>query len=270
MTNARTCLGWLATSCIATLICLSFFIAFPGFDLAVSGVFGTSRGFGIRNMAGWNAVRALMITLTDGLIAMATVMLLVNMVVPRWRVIRTRALFFCIAAYALGPGLLVNGFLKSYSQRARPWNIVEFGGNALYSRPFVLAGQCGGHCSFVSGEASALSTIAIITLLVFVPCLPQSRQGRAQAVIVAVAVSGSLLRVAFGAHFLSDVIFAGLFMALLVPSLYLAFGLHRLPGPMVLQPGGASILPVPSRLDPVRGGRTRKPRSSAPAVTCAA
>jgi len=238
MTSAGTCLRWLAWSGIAALMFISFFIAFPNFDLWVSGVFGTSgQGFALRGMSGWNAVRATMIALTDGMVAGAIGLLLVGWFYPRMHLIRTRVLLFCITAYAIGPGLVVNGILKTYSQRARPWNVAEFGGDARYSRPFELAGQCGGHCSFVSGEASALSVIAVIALLTFVPSLPREKRRNARFAIVAIAVLGSVLRVAFGAHFASDVIFAAVFMNLMVPALFLAFGLHRLASPFVRRDG---------------------------------
>ena len=118
---------------------------------------------------------------------------------------RTRLAAATLATLVIGPGLLVNGFLKSEWGRPRPLTTDLFGGDL----PFVAAGQwsdaCARNCSFVSGEASAIAW-----LLVLVPLLPPTMRlpGAVVAAIVAVFVSG--LRIAFGAHYLSDVVLGGL------------------------------------------------------------
>lgn len=220
---------------ILALLTAAVFIAFPGIDLAVTGLFGDGQGFPLRRSTFWNAVRDTMIGLTDGTMVVVIGMLVAGLVWPACRVLRIRVLIFAIACYALGPGLLVNAVFKSHSGRARPWNVDLFGGDATFSPVLHVADQCRSHCSFVSGEGSTLATVATILLLLAVPALPRRSRIAAGICIVAIAVGGSLLRVAFGAHFLSDVIFSWLICVPVVLLLYLAFGLHRLDG--VAAPG---------------------------------
>lgn len=110
-----------------------------------------------------------------------------------------------LAALALGPGLLVNAFLKQWWGRPRPSSTDLFGGDL----PFVPAGQwsdaCSSNCSFVSGEAST-----IFWLVCLIPLLPARWRRSGGIAIVAAAIFTSLLRVAFGGHYLSDVVLGGL------------------------------------------------------------
>lgn len=110
-----------------------------------------------------------------------------------------------LAAFALGPGLLVNGFLKEFWGRPRPVATDLFGGQL----PFVPAGEwsraCVSNCSFVSGEASTVAW-----LICLAPLLPQPWRKTGFIAAVAAAVFASLLRVAFGGHYLSDVVLGGL------------------------------------------------------------
>jgi membrane-associated phospholipid phosphatase len=119
---------------------------------------------------------------------------------PRPRIAAT-----VLAAFLLGPGLLVNGILKEFWGRPRPVATDLYGG----AEQFVPAGQlsdaCASNCSFVSGEAAA-----IFWLVCLVPLLP-ARWRRAGAIaIAAVALFTAGLRVAFGGHYMSDVILGGL------------------------------------------------------------
>lgn len=119
---------------------------------------------------------------------------------PRPRVAAT-----ALAALVLGPGLLVNLLLKEHWGRPRPVATDLFGG----PYPFVPAARwsdaCPTNCSFVSGEASA-----IFWLFCLIPLLPAGYRRAGSLVIAAVAVFTSGLRVAFGGHYLSDVVLGGL------------------------------------------------------------
>lgn len=110
-----------------------------------------------------------------------------------------------LAAFALGPGLLVNGFLKEYWGRPRPYSTDLFGGDL----PFVPAGRwsdaCASNCSFVSGEAAS-----IFWLICLIPLLPERRRRAGGVAIVAAAAFTAGLRIAFGGHYLSDVVLGGL------------------------------------------------------------
>jgi hypothetical protein len=122
-----------------------------------------------------------------------------------WSWPRVRYATLALAAFALGPGLLVNGILKNHWGRPRPVSTELYGGTL----PFVPAGQwsdaCPANCSFVSGEAAS-----IFWLVCLIPLLPTAFRRAGAVVIVVAAVFTSGLRVAFGGHYLSDVTLGGL------------------------------------------------------------
>jgi lipid A 4'-phosphatase len=126
----------------------------------------------------------------------------------------SRVLFFFLLSLGLGPGLIVNTVIKNHSGRARPFQIKEFGGQQQFTRPFVLSDQCKTNCSFVSGDA-AIGYFGLVFFFV-------ARRRRifiASAALSAGTLIG-LIRMAQGAHFLSDVIFAGVFTFLTTWFLY--------------------------------------------------
>ena len=122
-----------------------------------------------------------------------------------------------VLAFALGPGLFVNGLMKAHMGRPRPYETDLFGGDL----PFVPAGEysayCASNCSFVSGEAS--EAFWLIGLLVLVA--PQHRRAVALA-LLPVVLFFTLLRVAFGAHYLSDALLGGLSSLVVLSALALA------------------------------------------------
>jgi len=109
----------------------------------------------------------------------------------------------------MGPGILANVVLKDHWGRARPKQVVEFGGAKTFSPPLIPTDQCANNCSFVSGEAAAIFMPFYAAGLV----VPQWSATLLAAGTVCGFAAG-LVRIAQGAHFLSDVIFAGVFMAM--------------------------------------------------------
>lgn len=120
-----------------------------------------------------------------------------------------------LAGLALGPGLIVNGILKELWGRPRPVNVDLFGGDAPYQKVWIVSDWCSGNCSFVSGEASASAWLVAAALV-----SPAPIRLVVTAVTVVYAGSLSLNRVAFGGHFLSDVILAWLICGLVFALLY--------------------------------------------------
>lgn len=116
---------------------------------------------------------------------------------------------FLIACLAFGPGVVTNLAFKDHWGRARPREITEFGGDRAFTPALLPARQCAKNCSFVSGEASSM----FMVFFAFALLLP--RWSLLLMVSGVLAGSGAgLVRIAQGGHFLSDVIFAGAFMAL--------------------------------------------------------
>jgi lipid A 4'-phosphatase len=93
--------------------------------------------------------------------------------------------------------------------------IVEFGGDKSYTPPFTPSDQCARNCSFFSGEASAIFALFFAAALV----VPQWSTGMIFVGILAGLADGTV-RISQGGHFMSDVLFAGIFMALCVAGLF--------------------------------------------------
>jgi lipid A 4'-phosphatase len=124
---------------------------------------------------------------------------------PIWRLDR-KAVIFLLATIALGPGLLANTLLKDHWGRARPTQIEEFGGTRQFTAAPLLATECASNCSFVSGHAAlGFSLVAFAFLLP-----PGGLRRRITAIALAIGAVVGVGRIAQGAHFLSDVVYAGL------------------------------------------------------------
>jgi len=122
-----------------------------------------------------------------------------------------RALIFLIATMAIGPGLVVNLGMKDHLHRPRPIHVQEFGGPDEFRPWYRFDGACSRNCSFVSGEAAEGFWMVAPASLV-----PPPWRGLAIAAALAFGVGASVLRMAFGGHFLSDVVLGGLLTLLIV------------------------------------------------------
>ncbi len=108
---------------------------------------------------------------------------------------------FLLAALLLGPGLLGNVVLKDNSiGRARPNDIVQFGGSDTFTRAFQYSGACDHNCSFISGHA------AIGFYLIGLGWIFRSAKGYLVGFLLGGIVGA--IRIIQGGHFLSDVVFA--------------------------------------------------------------
>src|SRR5690242_8499067 len=116
-----------------------------------------------------------------------------------------RAMIFLIATMALGPGLIVNLGFKDHWHRPRPIQTEDFNGQDPFMPWYDDDGACGRNCSFPSGEAST-------GFWMVAPASVAPPPWRAPAIAAAFAfgAGASALRLAFGGHYLSDVILGGL------------------------------------------------------------
>ncbi|WP_158814002.1 phosphatase PAP2 family protein [Methylocapsa sp. S129] len=122
-----------------------------------------------------------------------------------------RALAFLIATMAIGPGLVVNLGLKDHAHRPRPIQTREFGGPFEFRPWYRFDGECRRNCSFVSGEGSeAFWMVAPASLA------PPPFRALAIAGALAFGALTGLLRMAFGGHYLSDVLLAALLTLIIV------------------------------------------------------
>lgn len=129
-----------------------------------------------------------------------------------------------LATLLLGPLLIVNSVFKEGFGRVRPRAIEEFGGTMEFTLPGDIVGQCLSNCSFVSGEASVGGWFLACGLL-----FSQQYRHQAYAGLFVLGSFMALLRVAFGAHFLSDVLLGYLvpiIICAILASTIVHFGKH--------------------------------------------
>ena len=111
-------------------------------------------------------------------------------------------LAFIVLAGAMGPGIVVNSGFKDNWQRARPYQVQEFGGTQQFTRAAVMTDQCNNNCSFVSGHVACGFFLASLMLI------DRRRRVMWAAVGVASGLTIGFARIADGAHWLSDVLWA--------------------------------------------------------------
>ena len=198
----------------ATLMAVSFiFVGFPQIDITVSALFyKTEQNFLLRNTSlhlfvdSWIRPSIKYLAIAFVVACVYKLFLGKSPIKPSFNIVA-----FLFSSFLLGPVLLVNGLLKEFIGRARPKNIIEYGGTKIFSPAYFPADQCETNCSFVSGDAAAaFSTIAFA--LIF--------NGKLRFHLVVVALSFGVLvsiyRLGTGAHFLSDTVLSGLFCILII------------------------------------------------------
>jgi membrane-associated phospholipid phosphatase len=135
-------------------------------------------------------------------------------------------LMVALISLCLGPGLIVNGFLKTYSGRPRPVQTNLFGGPFDFAAAGTFVGECTKNCSFVSGEASGAGWLLCLLFL-----LPPRMRIWFGPPLFAASLTMAGLRVAVGSHYASDALLGWLlaiilFMGLLVAEARIAETLH--------------------------------------------
>jgi membrane-associated phospholipid phosphatase len=196
---------------------------FPELELSVARHFHDIVDAG-NNAFAWRIYPPLMLARDIGLWVGTAIIIPVlaalafKLIVPtRKMLIPGRAVVFLIATLALGPGLLVNVVLKDHWGRPRPIDITQLGGTEHYVRWWDPRGDCPNNCSFVSGDvAGAFWTMAPAALT------PAPWRILAYGAALALGTGMAALRVMAGGHFLSDVVFSGVFTFLII---WLAHGL---------------------------------------------
>jgi lipid A 4'-phosphatase len=207
----------ITASIAAFVLAASFFLLSPGLDIAVANIFYIP-GHGFIGHVPW--VSALRFALKGIYVVGATLAVigLLRSVItarPFAGLTAIRWLFLTLSL-SVGPGLVANVLLKDQMGRARPHQVEIFGGSKQFTAPLIVAKQCQRNCSFVSGEAASM--FALFFALAFLIT-------RHSTVLICAALAmgslAGLIRMAQGAHFLSDVAFAGIFMCITVAGLHL-------------------------------------------------
>lgn len=209
---------------------LAFFGLFPAIDLAVARHFFTESDChavdGIDRVCGEfaydrNVLLSTLRSLSFAVPYIAVVAVIASMIHVRrqhrgdWKSPPIAIGLAALISLALGCGLIVNLFLKTFSGRPRPRETTLFGGDLDFVHAGSFAGQCLKNCSFVSGEASSAGWLLCLILLV-----PPRWRLRAGVPLALVSLAVPVLRVITGAHYLSDAVLGWLssivvFMAVL-------------------------------------------------------
>lgn len=209
--------GWLAA--------VMLFRGAPSVDLDISRLFWRAgEGFNLIDRPLWELLRDILwdaeiVVFVVALVALLRAALIGRDVLGMGR----RAWGFIFGLFLLAPGLLVNGWLKSYSGRARPANVVDFGGDKLFSPAGSFVDQCAKNCSFVSGEVSSAVALGVaLWVVAAVWRLEHWQRTYLRVAGVLIPVFVTVQRVAAGRHFASDAVFAALL------TLSVAWGLYAL------------------------------------------
>lgn len=198
-------LGLFSSSLLMTSIGL--FLWCPNLDLLISSWFYTPiQGFFLRDFPLFIALHWLAVYGAWSIGTSLAIIIIVKLLDRNFiKIISLKTTIFLLGALFLGPILIVNITFKDHWGRARPHNVQEFGGVSHFSSPFTPVQECFKNCSFVSGDASFgfyLTTFAYGV----------SRR-RSRLVFYMGVLAGTIIgiaRIAMGAHFVSDVIFAAL------------------------------------------------------------
>jgi membrane-associated phospholipid phosphatase len=144
--------------------------------------------------------------ITWAIAAPAIVAFVVKMFLPRRRMLLAgRTVAFFLITIILTAGILTNLTFKSHWGRPRPVATIEFNGPWSYRNWWDPSGQCPKNCSFFSGEAAtAFWTYAPAALT------PPQWRPLAYAAATLFGLATGAWRMAFGGHYLSDVIAAGI------------------------------------------------------------
>jgi membrane-associated PAP2 superfamily phosphatase len=203
---------------LALVIGLLFGI-YPELDLKLSALFydAATRSFPLKlnRLAAIARDGSMWIAWAFAVPAIAA--LVVKFVRPdRPLLISGRAMTFLLVTLLLSAGILTNLTFKSYWGRPRPVVVTQFGGDLPFVPWWDPRGGCARNCSFFSGEgATAFWTYAPAALA------PPGWRPLAYAAATVFGIVTSLLRMAFGGHFFTDVATAGLVTFVVI---WLAYG----------------------------------------------
>jgi lipid A 4'-phosphatase len=191
---------------LAVVVGLLFGI-YPELDLKLAALFydPSTRSFPLKLDPRAAIARDAAMWISWGLALPAIVAMVMKLARPDRRLlISGRAIIFLLVTLTLSAGVLTNLTFKSYWGRPRPVVVTQFGGDLPFMPWWDPRGGCDRNCSFFSGEgATAFWTLAPAALA------PPAWRPFAYAAATLLGVVTSVLRMAFGGHFFTDVATAG-------------------------------------------------------------
>lgn len=189
-----------------------FFYFFPQVDMAVSEQFALGGGqFAMaKSPVGLLLHKILMNGMVIYLVGAAFIYFIGEFLrKPLFSLTRRRVLVV-VLSISISAGFVTNFVLKNHWGRARPREVIEFGGDKQFTPACVMANQCLKNCSFTSGEASFAFSFICFALI--------ARRHRRQWFwgITLLGTSVGFMRIISGAHFLSDVVLGGAYTLLII------------------------------------------------------
>jgi lipid A 4'-phosphatase len=136
-----------------------------------------------------------------GLLVLGFIAWLMATFLPKLGAWRLPLAFFVVAGI-LGPGAVVNLVFKDHWQRARPYQVQDFGGAQQFTRAGVITDQCDNNCSFVSGH------VACGAFLISLGLVHRRRRNAWCAAGVIAGLTIGFARMSAVDHWLSDVLWA--------------------------------------------------------------
>lgn len=229
-------IGLLKGAVAVGALALAVFVLVPELDLAIARLFYAGNGQFIGNqLAVFGMLRFSFNALFYLTCAVTAVGLFMTApTAGNWLGFGIRKWLFVAICLLTGPLVVANLGFKDHWGRARPRDIVEFAGTKTFTAPFPASNQCTYNCSFVSGEASSVFIVLFVAALLF-----KSRSRNFVALGILLGGLAGITRMAQGGHFLSDVIFAGVLMAITGASLQLLFDTLESERENSVEPGSA-------------------------------
>ena len=130
--------------------------------------------------------------------------------------LKSKEVWFVIGSFLFNLIVFVNLTLKNLWGRARPNDILQFGGVENFSPWFELSNACNINCSFVSGDAAVGFSLVILFIVT------KNKIFFWGSLIAGLSIGS--IRIMEGGHFFSDVIMSGLVIYLLA---YIQFYLFK-------------------------------------------
>lgn len=103
--------------------------------------------------------------------------------------------------------IFINLILKNLWGRSRPGEILEFGGEYVFTPWYRYSDICASNCSFVSGDSSVGFSIVVLYFI--------TKNSFFLYASLTLGFSLGIIRIMEGGHFLSDILFSGIIVMIL-------------------------------------------------------
>ena len=123
---------------------------------------------------------------------------------------------YVLLSYFMAGVVVSDWLIKPFFKRARPGQVIDLA--KRYTVPFEMGTECQKNCSFVSGEVAVAT--AFLSLLILIP---HKYQRPVFFLMILWIITISAVRMAQIGHYLSDTVFAALFVSIAMLVLRKAF-----------------------------------------------